>query len=325
MRGPTPLPIARWSTSDVPPDQRFDFYASALSSAIIPLQIERRDGATFHSEMDAADLGLLSILRQRGSPHRCYTNARDIARAEARSFHLMVNVASSWDVEHRGRSRLAPGDAILTDSRIPANIEIAARYEVVHVKLSETWVRQWLPSPAVLVGRRIPAQSGWGRALAAFLAPLSPDFLVQSPLPISVISNHVGSLLALAAHELSNVDHRLTRSDKALHGRIKDCIEQRCTSASLTSSDVAASLDVSPRTLHRCLAASGNTFGAILIAARVTHAMRMLESPLFKRLTIAEVGRRAGFTDASHFCRVVRAASGYTPSQIRRGRLDDVQ
>ena len=167
MRAPTPLPIARWSTGDVPPEQRFDFCASALSSSIVPLQIERRDVATFDSEMDVADLGLFSIIRQRGCPHRCYTDVRDIARAEARSFHLLVNVASSRDVGHRGRSRLAPGDAML-------------------------------------------------------------------------------------------------------------------------------------------------------IAARANAAMRMLESPLFRRLTLQEIARRAGFSDASHFCRVIRARFGQTPSQVRR-------
>ena len=66
---------------------------------------------------------------------------------------------------------------------------------------------------------------------------------------------------------------------------------------------MASSLNVSTRTLHRVLAACGETFGAMLIQARVDLAVRMLQSPLFDRLTTAEIGRRAGFSDASHFVR----------------------
>jgi AraC family transcriptional activator of tynA and feaB len=82
---------------------------------------------------------------------------------------------------------------------------------------------------------------------------------------------------------------------------------------------VASSLNVSTRTLHRVLAACGETFGAMLIQARVDLAVRMPQSPLFDRLTTAEIGRRAGFSDASHFVKVLRSRTGQTPLRIRRG------
>jgi AraC-like DNA-binding protein len=44
----------------------------------------------------------------------------------------------------------------------------------------------------------------------------------------------------------------------------------------------------------------------------------MLASPLFKRVTTAEIGRRAGFLSASHFARVIRNRTGLTPLQLRR-------
>jgi AraC-like DNA-binding protein len=71
------------------------------------------------------------------------------------------------------------------------------------------------------------------------------------------------------------------------------------------------------------LAVFGETFGEALIAARVQAALRMLRSPLFRRTTIAEIGRRAGFSDASHFTRVLRRHVGMTPLRVRRGAQDD--
>lgn len=58
----------------------------------------------------------------------------------------------------------------------------------------------------------------------------------------------------------------------------------------------------------------------MLIQARVDVASRMLQSPLFDRVTTVEIGRRAGFSDASHFAKVLRTRTGQTPLQMRRAR-----
>jgi AraC-like DNA-binding protein len=102
--------------------------------------------------------------------------------------------------------------------------------------------------------------------------------------------------------------------------QVLDHIKQRCPDTSLHAADVARSLNVSTRTLHRALAATCETFGSMLIGARVDLATRMLQSPLFDRVTTAEVGRRAGFSDASHFVKVLRSRTGRTPLEMRRGR-----
>jgi transcriptional regulator GlxA family with amidase domain len=93
---------------------------------------------------------------------------------------------------------------------------------------------------------------------------------------------------------------------------------QRCTEWQLTAADVAASMNISVRTLHRSFAALNETFGEALIEARARVALRMLTSSLFNRLTTAEIGRRAGFPSASHFARVVRKRTGQSPLQLRR-------
>jgi AraC family transcriptional activator of tynA and feaB len=56
----------------------------------------------------------------------------------------------------------------------------------------------------------------------------------------------------------------------------------------------------------------------MLIQSRVDLAVRMLQSPLLNRVTTAEIGRRAGFSDASHFVKAVRRRTGQTPLQMRR-------
>jgi AraC-like DNA-binding protein len=68
------------------------------------------------------------------------------------------------------------------------------------------------------------------------------------------------------------------------------------------------------------LASSGKTFGSYLAAWRMSVAQRMLRDPRFDRLSVAEVGRRIGLADASHFIRQCRRHLGGTPGALRRQR-----
>ena len=166
-------------------------------------------------------------------------------------------------------------------------------------------------------GRRI-GDSQWGRVLASYVAQLSPEFVVQAPLPQGVLIDQLGALLALTASELSGRRAVSTPAERSVRDHVYDHIRQRCAETSLQAADVASSLHMSKRSLHRALAACGDTFGAMLIHARVDLAVRMLQSPLFDRVTTAEIGRRAGFSDASHFVKVLRRRTGQTPLQMRR-------
>jgi AraC-like DNA-binding protein len=190
----------------------------------------------------------------------------------------------------------------------------------LNVQLSEQFVRKWIPNPAALSRKHICRDSQWGRVLASYVAQLAPEFVVQAPLPQAVLVDQLGALLALTAAELSGSRVVSTPVERSVRDQVHDHIKQRCPDASLHAADVASSLNMSTRTLHRALAACGETFGSMLIEARVDLAVRMLQSPLFDRVTTAEIGRRAGFSDASHFVKVLRRRRGQTPLRMRRAR-----
>ena len=312
--------LKRWSTDSEAPRHRLDFYTALLSSLQAPVQLSVPRVEEFEAHANTADLGTISVVQQKGSPLSCREDRSGRGRDESRSYHLLLDLSSPWDAEHRGTHHCEPGDAMLFDATLPWRISHARPYEVINIKMSDAWLRQWVPAPSVLVGRPLRAGAGWGRALAGFAAQLSPEFLVQAPLPHSVLIDHLGALLALAASQLSGGSLKPpSPALKPLAARIEDCIEQRCLEAGLTAEVVAQSLGVSVRTLHRCLAAQQKSFGRVLVAARSDAAIRMLSSPMFRRLTISEVAHRAGFMHPSHLSRIVRARTGSTPSELRRG------
>jgi AraC family transcriptional regulator, positive regulator of tynA and feaB len=314
------IEIVTWSTESVDSAHHVDYYADALNDAVTPMGMKAPRKQDFHSTMTLADAGLVSVLRQGGSAHRVYRDHRHIERTEERSYHLVLALHGTENIEQRERVQLRQGDALLIDSALPVDLDIPTDYECAHLKLSEKWMRQWVPSPGVLTSRRICGSDGWGRALVTYAAQLSPQTIAAAPLPLSTMMDHLGALFAIMADEAAGSSGKgVSRVARALAREVGDCIVQRCVESGLTAAQVALAVGVSPRTLHRCLAAQWTTFGALLIGARADRGIDTLRSPLGKRLTIAEAGRRAGFADASHFVRAVRNRTGCTPSQVRDG------
>jgi AraC-like DNA-binding protein len=78
---------------------------------------------------------------------------------------------------------------------------------------------------------------------------------------------------------------------------------------------LAAHLDLSPRTLRRRLAADGVSFSALVDEGRRDKALRLLRS---SRLPIERIARQLGYTSASTFVRAFHRWTGKTPVQYRR-------
>ena len=312
------LRIVRLSTRDVAPAHRLSYGSSLLSSALTPSALSTQTPLEYELELAALELPSVAIVAQHGSPQRAIRGRSEIRRTSQHCFNLVLVLSGSWQVTHLTRTAFGPGDLIFYDSRYPLDCDLLLYWSDLNLQLSEQFVRKWVPNPAVLSGRRICRDSQWGRVLASYVAQLSPEFVAQAPLPQAVLIDQLGALLALTASELSASRAVSTPAERSVRDHAYDHIKQRCPDTSLRAADVARSLNISKRTLHRALAASGETFGAMLMQARVDLAVRMLQSPLFDRVTTAEIGRRAGFSDASHFVKVLRRHTGQTPRQMRR-------
>lgn len=79
---------------------------------------------------------------------------------------------------------------------------------------------------------------------------------------------------------------------------------------------IAASVNLSERTLRRRLRDSGLSYAALLDNERMNRAVALLAEP---EHSLAEVAARTGFTDTRSLRRAIRRWTGRTPTQIRRG------
>lgn len=306
------------STSAVAPAERLSYGSSIISSTLTPCALSAANSLDYELELTALALPSIAIVAQHGSPQHTIRARPEIHRTRQHCFNLVLVLRGEWQVTYATPTRFGPGDLIFYDSRYPLDCNLVLSWSALNLQLSEQFVRQWLPNPAWLSGRSMARDSQWGRVLASYVAQLSPEFVAEAPLPRSILLDQLGALLALTATELGGERAGTMPAERSLRDQVRDLITQRCSETSLQAVDIANSLKISTRTLHRTLAACGETFGAILMQARVDLASRMLQSPLFDRVTTAEIGRRAGFSDASHFTKVIRARIGQTPLQVRK-------
>lgn len=254
-----------WSTDLVPQAQRFDYWSNILSTTLTPMTVISDDVRHFDASLTEAAMGSLSVIEQRGSAHESLRRAKDVDQSQSHTFHLLMSVRSEWDLEHRQRMRLRPGELVLTNSNYGHHIQIRERYHFVHLKLPPSWLEAWLPEPDVLVGRPLSSQSDPGRALASFVTDLRPEFVGLNVQNGGAASDHIGALLAMLADELPD-DGLAVRS---LAQRVLDSMRQRCRESELTACEVGRTLGLAEFEVHRALLHERTTFGAALGKMRV--------------------------------------------------------
>ncbi|WP_157956484.1 AraC family transcriptional regulator [Dyella sp. C11] len=217
-------------------------------------------------------------------------------------------------VKHRV---LSTGEAVLLDERDFKRFSIEQSAGIMHWNVPTDWLLARVQSPRRLLGEPTRAPCKWSEALNAFLAQWTLDLVRSGPVSPAALAEQIGTLLALIAErDLPGAKPFMLPNDLCERARAR--IQERCSEATLSVADVSRNLGVSARTLHRALANRGDNFGVLLVHARIRLAERMLASPNLSILSLAEIGKRAGFKDPSHFAKSFRRLRGRSPAEARR-------
>lgn len=304
----------------MPPAQRLDYWVGAISEGFLAMEVSSPRRADFQGELVSAPLGPLGVNLVRADAQRVWRTPRGIARSRDNFAYLLGNVETPWRAAQDGRDVwLAPGDFVLVDSRRPYRFEFDRCPNTVSLELPLDWLTRWIAEPETQVCRPFRAsEPGWGAALAAFAIAWRPTLAEALPLPAEMLTDQLGALLSLACPGSAAVaDEAALPASSALQQRIAAMLRERLAEPGLTAAEVAGALGLSVRSLHRAMAAGGQTFAQALMAERMAAARRMLSLPALRRVSAAEIGRRVGLLDPSHFTRLCRRWLGRTPSALR--------
>ena len=321
MAARTAAVIEKWSTGLVEPERRLDYWIGAVCECFLEMDITTPVRAGFGCSIERGQLDTIGINRVEGSAQHVYRRKASLARSATNYYYLLCKTDNAWTASQNGRAaRLEPSDLVLLDSRRCYEFNFPLSSDTLSLELPIAWVESWIADPDQRIGARLDGSAGWGAALSAFARQLTPQLAVERPLPAQLLTDQLGSLLALAYGSEIPAGPAEQRDAANLLDKIGRAIRLRYAEPGLTAAAVAEHLHVSERTLHRCLNKAGLTFSSLLNDCRMTVARRLLSEPRFDRISIGGIGLRVGLSDPSHFIRQCRKYLGMTPGAFRQQR-----
>ena len=308
-----------WSTEQVTPSQRLDYWVGAICECFLEMKIACAT-ADFDARLESAPLDRIGVNLVSGSGQNVVRSQAEIARSRNNYYYLLCDTRAEWLIEHQGATtRMRPNDLVLVDSRRNYRFHFPDDFRCTSLELPIDFVEFWLHQPQAHLGQRIDGSSGWSAPLSALVRHLVPDTAVACPIPPKLVADQLGSLLGMALQDAPS-EFKGTTAGEHLCQRIHGAIRARFSEPGLTATEIAAQLAISERTLHRALSGRGITFGDLLTRCRMEAARRMLTERRLDHIGIAGIGLRVGFADPSHFIRLCRRYLGATPGVLRRRR-----
>lgn len=171
---------------------------------------------------------------------------------------------------------------------------------------TEIWVEHEEPDYYAALADRLPCRIRYGMPANQCRCPAS----VMGMHPI--LANPAALELAVAQCE-----RELARQvSSPLVKRVRDILHEHIEDMP-DAAEVARRCHLSTRSLKRKLAEQGASYSELLVEVRREVALALLRGK--ESLTVDEVARRVGYTEASSFCRAFKSWTGKSPGQIQGG------
>jgi AraC-like DNA-binding protein len=143
------------------------------------------------------------------------------------------------------------------------------------------------------------------------------DELHQGVYPDAIVEPSIELLRAALTSQHGNSGLARAPLEATLSLRITHYIRAHLADPDLTAARIAAANDISVRHLYVVLSRSGISLGDWIRTHRLAECRRELAGPNGRLRTIAAIGRRWGFVNATHFSKVFKQAYGLSPRAWR--------
>ncbi|MEU6102706.1 helix-turn-helix domain-containing protein [Streptomyces flaveolus] len=270
-----------------------------------------------------ARLGRLRVVTADGDPSPAPWTARLIAPGDDEYLVVMLLDGGVADVEQDGRElHLRPGEIVFCDSTRPSRITFRRPFRATSLVLPRRLMGLREPDLRRLTATAIGPDTLLGSLLPPLLARLADTAAVCPPGTGEALARSVVDLLTVLIEERRAGEAAdAPTAAQAWLTRIRDHIDRHLADPGLTPEAVAAAHQISVRYLHRLFQAEDTTVGRWIQRRRLEECRRELARRDAADRTVAAVARRWGFTNATHFSRVFRAAYGMSPGEWRDSAL----
>lgn len=313
-----PIPTVHFDTNDLPENQRFDVWRSAVHAHRIWLP-EGADPAQFTAQVDAWTLGG-AVLAHSRLPAVCLARTPDMARADGEdwvSLALQLKGTTVFTLDHGDLVRtVGPGEIIVFDMTRDFKSETSA-HEVITCAVSRRAMLQAAQEIPPHHGRLI--EGGWGRLLADYMLSLVQQLPEMAAADAPALSRTLAHLVTACLNAASDSPSApISRRVADVRHRAETYIEQNLTSPKLDPLAICKALGVSKARLYRAFIHSEGVT-AYIRKRRLETIHVLLNDPREAR-NIGEIAYSYGFISEAHFSRVFRQKFGFNPRHARSGQ-----
>ncbi|MFF8727014.1 helix-turn-helix domain-containing protein [Streptomyces sp. NPDC015171] len=312
-----------YTTEAVPAQRRRAYWREALSRTFGAVDMgvpDEVDGGTIRT----SPLGPMQVVTVDGDPLRARRTPRLIA-GSADDDYVVVKLLTRGVARIEQDTREAyvrPGQLFVYDMARPVRLTLPEAFRTKSLVLprevlglSESDLRQ-------ITASALGADSALGGLLSPFLSRLVDAAGTYPQRTGELIARNVVDLVQTLAEERLGGTCADTPSGARMSLlRIRAYIDQRLADPDLTPDAIARAHHISVRYLHKLFQLEDITVSRWIQQRRLEQCRRDLARREPAGRTVAAVAHRWGFTSASHFSRVFRAAYGVSPAEWRNSAL----
>jgi AraC family transcriptional activator of tynA and feaB len=297
-----------------------DIYSSRLASAdIIP---RFRD---FSAGLDIGGLGQLGMVRHMTGPCTIRRTADHIdAARQQRVYSFLIQLSGEAHFSQGDRDvTLRGGDVSFCDNGMPHSNSLGGDAEMLLVRVPDDVMRDYLPFPEAIRGRRLCARKG----VAAIATSMACSLWRQVERGIEsahadVLAHQLVDLFVTSYSQTYGEEMSGPYADAAVHARATAYIDEMIRDPGLSARGTARETGITTGQLLAMFIQRGDSFGGYVSRRRLDQAARHLRNPRWRGSTISEVAYSVGYNSVPLFNRTFHARFGVSPGDYRRARLN---
>lgn len=311
--------LETFSTADLPPHRRLDYWNDLTGTAFTPLVTDPVDRQAFAGRLTRTQVGQIRLAEARSEPAVVRHSRQHVAQAREALFMLCLQLDGVSINRQQGReSILRYGDFHLLDSSRPYEVSFEQPNRMLVLSIPQPDLARRMPNPESVVAIAVSGRAGVAGLLSSLLCNFWQQRRTGDETYLSArFSEAVLDLIASAYATITTAAPESSSIAIARREQIRSYIEAHLHEPALTPGSIAAAVHLSARRLHQLFEADGETVGAYILRRRLEECARALSDLGQRSRTVTEIAFLHGFNNASHFGRVFRERYHSTPSEYR--------
>jgi AraC-like DNA-binding protein len=311
---------------ELPAAERFEFLHELVAQTWVPMECHSDHRADYRAVFRSSGLGAMQVVVMDILSTKVCRTPRLIRREAPDMLKVFMPVrgGGTYLVAQDGRqARLRPGEFAFYDTRRPYEVDCAPGDYDAGQAMTFMFPCSLLPLPPSQLKRltavTMPATAGIGALTSQLLVHLARTIDRCTPAEAARLSTAALEVLASRlAHELDAMDSVTPETHRrAMLTQIHAFIQQRLGDPELSPGTIAAAHHISVRYLHKLFQEQGTTVAGWIRQRRLEGCRRDLADPELASRPVAAIAARWGFSSASYFGQVFRAAHGMPPHEYR--------